>query len=90
MQIDLRGCNKRYFYRESLIFRLIDNVLQEDIDQVDIIPSIKSDHSTILLVIDSVDNQMRGPSFWKFNASLLDDKNMLLTCIKIKLTGLRT
>ena len=74
MQIDLRGCNKRYFYRESLIFRLIDNVLQEDIDQVDIIPTIKSDHSTIVSVINSIDNQMRGPSFWKFNASLLDDK----------------
>ena len=74
MQNDSRGCNKRYLYRESLIFWLIDNVLQEDINQVDIIPSINSDHSTIVLVINSVDNQMRGLSFWKFNASLLDDK----------------
>ena len=42
-------CNLRY--------TLIDNVLQEDIDQVGIIPSFKSDHSTIVLVINSVDTQ---------------------------------
>ena len=71
-------------------FWLIDNVLYEDIDQVVIIPSFKSDHSTIVLVINGLDNQMRGPSFWKFNASLLDDPKIMLTCIKIKLTGLRT
>ena len=71
MQKDLRGCNKRYFYRESLIFWLMffKRILIKFI-----IPSIKSDHSTIILVIDSVDNQTRGPYFWKFNASLLDDK----------------
>ena len=50
------------FLQRKPKFWLIDklNVLQEDIDRVDIIPSIKSDHSTIVLVIDSVDNQMRG------------------------------
>ena len=62
------------FTEKASDFWLIDNVLQEDIDQVDIIPAIKSDHSTIVLVINSVDNQMRGPPFWKFNASLLNDK----------------
>ena len=61
--------------QRRLDFWLIDNVLQEDINQVDIIPSIKSDHSAIVLSINSVENQTRGPSFWKFNASLLDDKD---------------
>ena len=46
---------KHYFYRESLVFWLIDNVLQEGIDQADIIRSIKSGHSTIVLVINGVD-----------------------------------
>ena len=41
------------------------------IDQVGIMSSFKSDHSTIVLVIDSVDNQMRGLVNWKFNVSLL-------------------
>ena len=39
--------------------------------QVGIIPSFKSYHSTIVLVINSVDNQMGGLAFWKFNLSLL-------------------
>ena len=55
----------------KLCHTLIDNVLQEYIDQVGITASFKSDHSTIVLVINSVDNQMRGLAFWKFNVSLL-------------------
>ena len=66
---------KTPFVQRRLHFWLIDNALQEDIDQVDIIPSIKSDHSAIVLSISSVENKTRGPSFWKFNASLLDDKD---------------
>ena len=41
--------------KACFFFWLIASVLQEDIDQVDIIPSIKSDHSTIVLVINGVD-----------------------------------
>ena len=66
---------KTPFVQKRLDLWLIDNALQEDIDQVDIIPSIKSDHSAIVLSINSVENQTRGPSFWKFNASYLDDKD---------------
>ena len=54
---------------------LTDNALQEEIDQVNIIPSIKSDHSAILLSINGIEEQTHGPSFWKFNTSLLDDKD---------------
>ena len=61
--MDTRNAN----FTESLIFWLIDDVLQENIYQVDIIPSIKSDHSTVVLVINSEDNQRRRPSFSKFN-----------------------
>ena len=41
----------------------------------DIVPSIKSDHSAILLSINGIEEQIHGPFFWKFNASLLDDKD---------------
>ena len=34
--------------------------------------AIRTDHHTITLEIDSLDNQQHGPSFWKFNNSLLD------------------
>ena len=73
---------KRFTWRQKtpliqrrLDFWLADNALQEEIDQADIVPSIKSDHSAILLSINGIEEQIHGPSFWKFNASLLDDKN---------------
>ena len=49
--------------------------LQDDIVSVDIIPSIKSDHSAITLSINGMDDSKRGPSFWKFNFSLVNDNN---------------
>ena len=44
-------------------------------DQVDIIPSIKSDHSAITLSFSGVEDGIRGPSFWKFNSSLVNDQD---------------
>ena len=73
---------KRFTWRQKtpliqrrLDFWLVDNVLQEEIEQADIVPSNKSDHSAILLSINGIEEQIRGRSFWKFNASLLDDKD---------------
>ena len=64
---------KRFTWRQiiqrRLDFWLVDNALQEEIDQANI-PSIKSDHSAILLWINRIEEQIHGPSFWKFNASL--------------------
>lgn len=31
-----------------------------------------------MLSINGIDEQIRGPSFWKFNASLLDDKDYVI------------
>ena len=73
---------KRFTWRQKtpiiqrrLDFWLVDNALQEEIEQADIVPSIKSDHSAILLSINGTEEQIHGPSFWKFNVSLLDDKD---------------
>ena len=60
--------------RRRLDFWLVSNGMQEDIENVDIVPSIKSDHSAIVLSITGLENQSRGPSFWKLNSSLLEDK----------------
>ena len=35
--------------------------------------AIRTDHHAITLEIDSLNDQQHGPSFWKFNNSLLDD-----------------
>ena len=40
---------------------------------MDVVTAIKTDHSAITLEIDSLDDQQRGPSFWKFNNSLFED-----------------
>lgn len=44
----------------------------------DIIPSINSDLSAIILHVNNIDRQKHGPSFWKFNASLFNDENFVL------------
>ena len=45
--------------------------------QSDIIPSINSDHSAIFLHFNSMDKPKHGPSFWKFNASLVNDDDFV-------------
>ena len=44
--------------QRRLHFWLVDNAKQEEIDQVDIVPSIKSDHSAILLSINGREEQL--------------------------------
>ena len=61
--------------QRRLDYWLVNDSLQDDIVSVDIIPSIKSDHSAITLSINGIDDSKRGPSFWKFNCSLVNDNN---------------
>ena len=41
------------------------------------IPPLNSDHSAIVLHFNSVEEEKHGPSYWKFNASLLEDSVFL-------------
>ena len=77
---------KRFSWRQKnpviqrrLDFWLISSSIQEDLENVDIIPAIKSDHSAITLSINGIEDQCHGPSFWKFNSSLIDDEIYLAT-----------
>ena len=56
---------------------LIGNHLQPDIKNTDIIPGIATDHSAITLTLDSQGVERHGPSFWRFNSSLLTDSNYI-------------
>ena len=38
---------------------------------MDILPSIKSDHSAILLELEEIKENNRGPGYWKLNTALL-------------------
>ena len=77
----LRNPDKKQFtwrQKKPLIQRCIDywlisDSLQDDVNNTDIKMSIKSDHSAITLCINSMKDLPFGPSYWKFNSSLLED-----------------
>lgn len=66
-----------YFSKKPIIFSRIDFWLVPSFlspfIKSNIKHSIKSDHSVILLNINSALHANRGPGFWKFNAYLLED-----------------
>ena len=51
----------------------ISDELQESISKVDVLPSIRSDHSPIYMKYVDSQSGMRGNSYWKFNNSLLSN-----------------
>ena len=65
------------FIQRRLDYWLISDVCQDDIEKSDIIPSINSDHSAIFLHFNSIDKPKHGPSFWKFNASLVNEEDFV-------------
>ena len=86
---------KRFNWRQKnpliqrrLDYWLISDVCQEDIEKPDIISSINSDHSAIVLHFNNIDRQKHGPSFWKFNASLAEDANYVKLLNESMLTWL--
>lgn len=73
---------KQYTWRQSnpliqsrLDYWLISDGMQDLIKKVDIRPAIKTDHSAIFLSLDKINTQPHGPSYWKFNDSLCNDKD---------------
>ena len=44
---------------------------------IDIIPSIASDHSAIILKLRPTYEGNRGRSYWKFNSSLTEDRQFV-------------
>ena len=59
--------------KRRLDYWLISNDFQDDIENAQIIPSTKTDHSAISLQINNIEKQPPGPSYWKLNTSLLED-----------------
>ena len=68
---------KSPFLQRRLDYWLISDVCQDEIEMSDIIPSINSDHSAIFLQFNSIEKSHHGSSFWKFNASLVDDEDFV-------------
>jgi exonuclease III len=68
-----QGTTKKNLRRSRLDFWLISTGLMYSIDTVSIEPGYGSDHSLITLSLYKQEESKQGPSFWKFNTSLLRD-----------------
>ena len=66
-----------------LDFFLISETLMQSVNDLEILPSYRSDHSTVVLSIE-INDFVKGKGLWKFNVSLLKDKayiNIVKKCI---------
>ena len=63
--------------RSRIDFFLIAKNLTKYVQKVDILPSIAPDHWTISLSLQWTKEVPRGPGFWKFNNTLLNDNNYI-------------
>ena len=72
---------KNPFKQRRLNYFLISDSLQ---DSVSSIPSVQSDHSATVLKISHVKEHIKAASYWKFDNSLLNDKDFV-SQIKIKI-----
>ena len=71
---------RRFTWRQKtpLIQRRLDywfipESLQDDVAKIEIVPAVRTDHSAVVIEINSLDTQNHGPSFWKINNSLFED-----------------
>ena len=71
--------------RSRLDYFLISEHLLNSLQKTEILPGIHSDHSLIHLSTNSGQPNKRGMGFWKFNASLLHDKDYV-DLIKLTIT----
>ena len=63
--------------QRRLHYFLMSDQLQEQTDLIDIIPSVQSDHSAIVIWINGLKDDLKGRSYWKFNNLLLNDKTFV-------------
>ena len=66
-----RQCNP--IRQSRLDYFFVSVHLMYNIRDVDILPSYKSDHSLVKIILKNSEAHPRGPGFWKFNNSLLKD-----------------
>lgn len=76
---------KRFTWRRKnplissrLDFWCVSNSLCDYVDEIDILPSVKSDHSPIIIGIKTYENK-KGPGLWKLNNTFLSEENYIKT-----------
>ena len=70
-----RGYTRNGFVQSRIDYFLASTHMVYDLDDVEIKPGFKSDHSIIKISFKLNETQSRGRGFWKFNATLLLDKD---------------
>ena len=85
-----RGAKRLLSFFWRLDYWLISDSLYDLVTQVDILASINTEHSSILIELPDIQEACRGPGFWKLNSSLLSrpdyvDKNFLFGWRKLKI-----
>ena len=58
-------------------FFLVSDCLQDNIASLEIIPSVGTDHSRLLMKLRPSYQDARGQSYWKFNNSLTQDRHLV-------------
>jgi hypothetical protein len=79
-----QGSSASKLKQSRLDYWLVSTHLMFQLQNVDIHASIRSDHSLISINFFKNETPDRGPSFWRFNASLLKDPdyiNQIKKCI---------
>ena len=71
-------CQKTPVIQRRLDYWLVSSGMQKDIDNVDVIPSLKSDHSAIVLSLNGTENGPRGPSHGSLILAYWMIRNMCL------------
>ena len=66
-----------------LDFWLISNKLSDLVTTTDIIPAIRTDHDVISLEMGELENELKGPGYWKMNCSLLADEEYVNSVTKL-------
>ena len=64
---------KTPFIQCRLDYFLISSHIYDNIDEIEILPSLQSDHSIISVSFSPLENSFKGPVLWKFNNKLLLD-----------------
>jgi hypothetical protein len=69
-----QGTCKKNLRRSRLDFWIVSSSIMYQVDETTILPGYGSDHSLITLSLFKQKRSEQGPSFWKFNVSLLREK----------------
>ena len=64
---------KTLLIQRRLDYWFIPESLQDDVAKIGIVPAVRTDHSAVVIEINSLGTQNHGPSFWKINNSPLED-----------------